>query len=89
MPTLTLPSTSFTRVPFPPRDEIQDRIVQEMLYGLFHAFLKFPEYERLTAGFWGTLPSCGAAWPWRLTDGRDCTTFPLIREHVPESQFCC
>lgn len=35
-------------------DEIQARIVQEMLHGLFHAFLEFPEYERLTAGSWGT-----------------------------------
>jgi hypothetical protein len=35
-------------------DEIQVRIVQEMLHGLFHAFLRFPEYERLTAGSWGT-----------------------------------
>ncbi|KAG6916252.1 hypothetical protein DXG01_007709 [Tephrocybe rancida] len=35
-------------------DEIQARIVQEMMHGLFHAFLPFPEYERLTAGAWGT-----------------------------------
>jgi len=35
-------------------DEIQARIVQEMLHGLFHAFLEFPEYERITAGSWGT-----------------------------------
>ncbi|KAG5719893.1 hypothetical protein E4T56_gene5072, partial [Termitomyces sp. T112] len=35
-------------------DEIQARIVQEMMHGLFHAFLPFPEYERLTAGSWGT-----------------------------------
>ena len=35
-------------------DEVQARIVQEMLHGLFHAFLPFPEYERLTAGAWGT-----------------------------------
>lgn len=35
-------------------DEIQARIVQEMLHGLFHAFLEFPEYERITGGKWGT-----------------------------------
>ncbi|KAG6811167.1 hypothetical protein H0H92_008690 [Tricholoma furcatifolium] len=35
-------------------DEIQARIVQEMMHGLFHAFLPFPEYERLTGGAWGT-----------------------------------
>ncbi|GLB45122.1 putative CAP_GLY [Lyophyllum shimeji] len=35
-------------------DEIQARIVQEMTHGLFHAFLPFPEYERLTNGAWGT-----------------------------------
>lgn len=35
-------------------DEIQARIVQEMLHGLFHAFLEFSEYERITAGKWGT-----------------------------------
>ena len=35
-------------------DEIQARIAQEMLHGLFHAFITFNEYERLTAGRWGT-----------------------------------
>ena len=35
-------------------DEIQARIVQEMLHGLFHAFISFAEYERLTGGKWGT-----------------------------------
>jgi len=35
-------------------DEIQARIVQEMMHGLFHAFLEFPEYERITGGKWGT-----------------------------------
>lgn len=35
-------------------DEIQARIVQEMMHGLFHAFLEFNEYEKLTAGRWGT-----------------------------------
>ncbi|PPR04884.1 hypothetical protein CVT24_007143, partial [Panaeolus cyanescens] len=35
-------------------DEIQARIVQEMLHGLFHAFITFNEYERLTGGKWGT-----------------------------------
>ncbi|TFK37914.1 hypothetical protein BDQ12DRAFT_631641 [Crucibulum laeve] len=35
-------------------DEIQARIANEMMHGLFHAFLPFPEYERLTGGRWGT-----------------------------------
>ncbi|PFH46430.1 hypothetical protein AMATHDRAFT_7810 [Amanita thiersii Skay4041] len=35
-------------------DEVQARIVQEMMHGLFHAFLSFPEYERLTNRKWGT-----------------------------------
>ncbi|EIW78740.1 hypothetical protein CONPUDRAFT_167664 [Coniophora puteana RWD-64-598 SS2] len=35
-------------------DEVQSRIVQEMLHGLFHAFLEFTEYERITGGKWGT-----------------------------------
>lgn len=35
-------------------DEIQARIAHEMLHGLFHAFLPFQEYERLTASKWGT-----------------------------------
>ena len=35
-------------------DEIQARIVQEMMHGLFHAFLEFSEYERITGGKWGT-----------------------------------
>ena len=35
-------------------DEIQARIVQEMLHGLYHAFIPFDEYERLTNGKWGT-----------------------------------
>jgi hypothetical protein len=34
-------------------DEIQARIVQEMMHGLFHAFLEFGEYERVTGGKWG------------------------------------
>ncbi|TFK46743.1 hypothetical protein OE88DRAFT_1720946 [Heliocybe sulcata] len=34
-------------------DEIQARIVQEMMHGLFHAFLEFSEYERITGGKWG------------------------------------
>jgi hypothetical protein len=33
-------------------DEVQARIAQEMLHGLFHAFLEFAEYERLTGGRW-------------------------------------
>jgi hypothetical protein len=35
-------------------DEIQARIDQEMMHGLFHAFLAFFEYERLTGGKWDT-----------------------------------
>lgn len=35
-------------------DEIQARIIQEMMHGLFHAFLSFEEYERLTGSKWGT-----------------------------------
>ena len=35
-------------------DEIQARIVQEMMHGLFHAFISFSEYDHLTAGRWGT-----------------------------------
>ncbi|KAH9918771.1 hypothetical protein B0H21DRAFT_768556 [Amylocystis lapponica] len=35
-------------------DEIQARIVQEMMHGLFHAFLEFSEYESITGGKWGT-----------------------------------
>ncbi|KAI0067016.1 hypothetical protein BV25DRAFT_1270103 [Artomyces pyxidatus] len=34
-------------------DEIQARIVQEMMHGLFHAFLDFAEYERISGGKWG------------------------------------
>ncbi|KAJ8520850.1 hypothetical protein ONZ45_g2358 [Pleurotus djamor] len=41
-------------------DEVQARIVQEMMHGLFHAFLEFSEYERLTNGKW--------ALPQRLRD---------------------
>jgi hypothetical protein len=36
-------------------DEIQARSVQEMRYGLIHAFLDLFEYEKLTGGKWGTL----------------------------------
>ena len=35
-------------------DEVQARVVVEMLHGLFHAFLEFTEYERITGGKWGT-----------------------------------
>ena len=35
-------------------NEIQARIVQETLHGLFHTFLEFSEYERITGGKWGT-----------------------------------
>jgi BTB/POZ domain len=34
-------------------DEVQARIVQEMMHGLFHAYVDFPEYERITGGKWG------------------------------------
>ncbi|KAJ2912999.1 hypothetical protein MD484_g7423, partial [Candolleomyces efflorescens] len=34
-------------------DEVQARVVQEMCHGLFHAFLPFPEYEKVTRGKWG------------------------------------
>ncbi|KAH6884037.1 hypothetical protein BKA70DRAFT_1470385 [Coprinopsis sp. MPI-PUGE-AT-0042] len=34
-------------------NEIQARIAHEMLHGLFHAFLPFAEYEKLTQGRWG------------------------------------
>ncbi|KAG8945011.1 hypothetical protein FRC04_001266 [Tulasnella sp. 424] len=33
--------------------EIQARIVEEMSHGLFHAFLPFDQYEKITAGRWG------------------------------------
>jgi hypothetical protein len=36
------------------RDEVQARIIQEMVHGLFHAFLEFSEYERVTGEKWGT-----------------------------------
>ncbi|TFK20474.1 hypothetical protein FA15DRAFT_625369 [Coprinopsis marcescibilis] len=35
------------------QDEIQARIANEMLHGLFHAFLPFAEYEKLTGSKWG------------------------------------
>ncbi|KAI0266571.1 hypothetical protein BC834DRAFT_935617 [Gloeopeniophorella convolvens] len=34
-------------------DEVQARIVQEMMHGLFHAYVHFTEYERITGGKWG------------------------------------
>ena len=39
-------------------DEIQARIVVEMMHGLFHAFLEFTEYERITGGKWGNGCRC-------------------------------
>jgi hypothetical protein len=33
--------------------EIEAHIVEEMLHGLFHAYLTFDEYEKITAGKWG------------------------------------
>ena len=35
------------------RVEIEAHIVEEMLHGLFHAYLTFDEYEKITAGKWG------------------------------------
>ncbi|KAH9177589.1 hypothetical protein EDB89DRAFT_2090074 [Lactarius sanguifluus] len=34
-------------------DEVQARIVHEMMHGLFHAYVDFNEYERITGGKWG------------------------------------
>ena len=34
-------------------DEIEAYIVEEMMHGLFHAYLTFEEYEKITAGKWG------------------------------------
>ncbi|PAV14693.1 hypothetical protein PNOK_0977100 [Pyrrhoderma noxium] len=39
-------------------DEVQVRIVVEMMYGLFHTFLEFTEYERITGGKWGNGCRC-------------------------------
>ena len=39
-------------------DEIQAQIVVEMIHGLFHAFLEFTEYERITDGKWGNGCRC-------------------------------
>jgi hypothetical protein len=33
--------------------EIEARIVEEMMHGLFHAFLTFEDYEKVTGGRWG------------------------------------
>ncbi|EKM49130.1 uncharacterized protein PHACADRAFT_201983 [Phanerochaete carnosa HHB-10118-sp] len=45
-------------------DVIQARIVEEMMHGLFHAFLPFDEHEKITGGVWGAggckCPQC--AW---------------------------
>ncbi|KAF5365065.1 hypothetical protein D9758_011017 [Tetrapyrgos nigripes] len=35
-------------------EEVRARIIMEMAHGLFHAFLSFPEYERVTGGVWGS-----------------------------------
>jgi hypothetical protein len=35
-------------------NEVQARIVQEMMHSLFHTFLEFAEYECITGGKWGT-----------------------------------
>lgn len=34
-------------------DEIEAYLVEEMMHGLFHAYLTFEEYEKITAGKWG------------------------------------
>ena len=39
-------------------DEIQSRIVVEIMHGIFHAFLEFTEYERITDGKWGNACRC-------------------------------
>ena len=44
--------------------EIQARIVVEMMHGLFHAFLEFTEYERVTGGKWGNGCRC-RQYAWR------------------------
>lgn len=33
--------------------ELEARVVEEMLHGLFHAYLPFEEYEKITGGRWG------------------------------------
>ncbi|KAG8906293.1 hypothetical protein FRB99_007162 [Tulasnella sp. 403] len=33
--------------------EMEARLVEEMMHGLFHAFLPFDQYEKITAGRWG------------------------------------
>lgn len=33
--------------------EIEARLIEEMMHGLFHAFLPFDQYEKITAGRWG------------------------------------
>ncbi|KAF9512903.1 hypothetical protein BS47DRAFT_1393787 [Hydnum rufescens UP504] len=35
------------------QSEIESRIVEEMTHGLFHAYLTFEEYEKVTGGRWG------------------------------------
>jgi hypothetical protein len=35
-------------------DEVQARIVQETMHGLFYAFLEFEEYKQITGSKWGT-----------------------------------
>ncbi|KAF8834582.1 hypothetical protein BDN67DRAFT_562652 [Paxillus ammoniavirescens] len=35
-------------------NETQAHVVYEMLHGLYHAFLQFEEYERITGANWGT-----------------------------------
>jgi hypothetical protein len=34
-------------------NEIEAYIIEEMLHGLFHAYLTFDQYEKITAGKWG------------------------------------
>ncbi|PPQ94293.1 hypothetical protein CVT25_004949 [Psilocybe cyanescens] len=48
-----LKAALYLSIPFL-HDEIQARIVQEMMHALFHAFIMFNEYESLTGGKWGT-----------------------------------
>lgn len=35
------------------QSEIESRIVEEMMHGLFHAYLTFEDYEKVTGGRWG------------------------------------
>ncbi|KAF5340346.1 hypothetical protein D9611_007918 [Ephemerocybe angulata] len=36
------------------RDDLEARIIEDMLHGLFHASLSFSDYERILEGIWGS-----------------------------------